>query len=458
MIPATSIRRAQFSRVPSLLAELGLRGLTVVTDMLHPRLRFGRWNSLLSGLAFARGLPVVEPQDGLWQQEPTPGSVTEPDMSCLIIAGALDTGGVESVVATLALGLPAHRIDVEVVCSEEGRMSEWLAEREVRVTRVPNADLADFTRSRQPDAIQLHRVDRTVLDALSPYASRTVPVFHAMEAYLDAATWAALAAFTRYTTACIAVSRSVADFFDSRIGSTAEVVVNGVPDPIGDLRDRHDAERLRLSAALGVALTPEDIVVVALQRFSDQKNAAGLVDAFLLAAESNPDLRLVVAGAPNSWLEVRRADILRRLHPRGARVHLLGDSDPAALLVGGDLFALDSFAEGGPVSAVEAVACGLPVVLSDVGFARQLVASTEVPGRVVARANSTMGQSALARERRKRHQSNRRQFAQALLEMARETPRLVTGVPTAFSKKVMVSGHAELLRRAATTSDRARRG
>lgn len=370
-------------------------------------------------------------------------------MRCLILAGALDTGGVETVVATLAEGLPAHGMDVEVVCTAEGKVSEWLRARGSLVTMVPPEQLADFAMARQPDAIQLHRVEREILSGLLPLAARSVPVFHAMESYLDDETWTALDEFARISSSCIAVSGSVAEFFAARIASQPTVVVNGVAAPIGDLVARHEGERRRLATAIGEQIDDDDILVVALQRFSDQKNAAGLVDAFLLAAESDRRLRLVIAGAPNSWLEVRRADILRRSHPRGARVHLLGDSDPAALLVGGDLFALDSFAEGGPVSAVEAVACGLPVVLSDVGFAQDLVAVSKVPGRVVRRANDALTQQAYAAERRKRHQSNREAFAAAILDLSTAVPRRVTGTPDQFSLPAMVAGHARALRDAA---------
>lgn len=436
------------------VSGVGLRSLTLVTDLLPPRVRFGHWNTLLRQLAFADGLPSVDPGEQLWESAPAPVHASQTDLSCLIVAGALDTGGVETVVATLAEGLPAHGIAAEVACSDEGRISQWLRDRGVRVTRVPTEELAGFVDARQPDAIQLHRIDRNMLTALMPVAPRTIPVFHAMESYLDEATWSALGAFARASAACIAVSPSVADFFAARITTTADIVVNGVASPIGDLNVRHENERRRLAAAIGVPFAADDIVVVALQRFSDQKNAAGLVDAFLLAAASDSRLRLVMAGAPSSWLEVRRADILRKTHPAGRRVHFLGDSDPAALLVGGDMFALDSFAEGGPVSAVEAVACGLPVVLSDVGFARELVAAAAVPGRVVRRANDTLTQASYAAERRRRHQSNREEFAAALLELADTEPRQASGAPDRFTLPTMVASHARALRVAAEAAGR----
>ncbi|MGO8610190.1 glycosyltransferase, partial [Rhizobium johnstonii] len=52
---------------------------------------------------------------------------------------------------------------------------------------------------------------------------------------------------------------------------------------------------------------------------------------------------------------------------------LLGNSDARTLLTAADAFVLDSFFEGWPVAATEAAAFGHPVILSDVGGARELV-------------------------------------------------------------------------------------
>jgi glycosyltransferase involved in cell wall biosynthesis len=450
-------------RVAAHGARAGLAALTAVADALPPRLRFGHWNTLMRVLSVGAVLPSIERQDRAAERQDraagrpvTSAAAPAPDMRCAIVAGDLDNGGVEAVIAGLARGLPHHGIAVEVLCTSAGRVAGELRAAGVDVRAVPAAELATHLAASAPDAIQLHRVDpalvRALRDAPDDLASRTVPVFHAMESYLDADAWAALGELLARAPLSVAVSASVRDFFAERVALPApRVVVNGAPPPSARMH-RGDA-RARLSAAIGTELAERDVLVLGLQRFSEQKNAAGLVDAFLLAAERLPGARLIVAGAPDSWLEFRRADALRRLHPHGDRVHLLGDSDPATLLSAADVYALDSFAEGGPLAAVEAAAFGLPVVLSDVGFARELVADGAA-GAVVPRANEDWSAAAVSRQRRRRHQRNRTAFAEALVAVAGRIGRAPQpGPPPArFTVDGMVAAHARALREVARSA------
>lgn len=449
-------RNAASRRTPcALLDRLGLACLllfTALTDALPPRLRFGHWQTVLRLLA-PREMPASLPKRPTEPPAPggarRPGTVGAPGARCLIVAGPMDVGGVESVVSMLALGLPLHGIDVEVVTTRAGRSAEELKASGVTVTPCSVAGLRALVADRQPDVIQLHRPDPGLVRQLIGTGVPTVPVFHAMESYLDRRAWQRLAELVRPGYPCVAVSEGVSEFFASRLGEVdIRVVVNGVPGTLGDdAPARSDARRL-LGEATGKGLIDEDVLVVGLQRFSDQKNAAGLVDAFVLAADSDPRLRLVLAGAPENWLEFRRADAIRRLSEHRSRIHLLGDSDAATVLRAGDVYALDSLAEGGPLSAVEAVVHGLPVVLSDVGFSRQLVASPQVRGEVVPRANRDYTQRAMAAQRRRWHQSNRVAFAAALSRVAGSARTRGSELPRDFTVDAMLAGHAAVLHRA----------
>lgn len=447
----SSRREGGRQRLRWFAAAMGLKALTAVTDIVPPRYRFGHWTRLMDLLSFGEQLPVLEFRE---MQNTGPASASASAVStshprrvtCMVLAGGLDSGGIEAVVGSLARGLPAHGIDVEVVGTSGGRIEKMLLEAGVAVSIMPSSHVADHLEHRQPDVIQLHRIDPSLLRALDAWAPRVVPVFHAMESYLTRAVWVELASLLARTGARISVSSSVREYFEHRAGADSWVVENGVV-PVPSCVMAKDEARTLVGQALGVRLDAGDVIVAGLQRFSDQKNPAGLVDAFLRAAEQDVRLRLIIAGGVNSWLELRRADVVRRRHKLGHRVHFLGDSDPSVLMSSADIFALDSFSEGGPIAALDALNHGLPIVISEVGFARELVAGCSNGAILVPRANRDFSQRAMAQQRRRSHQSNREAFASALLGIAREPfDGQRTQLPPDFVEAAMVGRHARILR------------
>jgi glycosyltransferase involved in cell wall biosynthesis len=108
--------------------------------------------------------------------------------------------------------------------------------------------------------------------------------------------------------------------------------------------------------------------IVTVGRLAWPKDPLTLVHA--LARVHGPFSALIVGSGP------RRADVeaeIRRLR-LGASVQVCGPrSDVPDLLAGADVFALASQSEGGPISILEAMAAGLPVIASDVGGVGEIV-------------------------------------------------------------------------------------
>jgi len=140
------------------------------------------------------------------------------------------------------------------------------------------------------------------------------------------------------------------------------------PDPIA---------RARLRTDLGV---PEDrVVIVAVSRLVRHKGFPELAAAM----REVPDADLWVVG--ERLLSDRGDDMLTLLRNSGIgeRLHLLGyRTDVAAILAAADIFVLPSHFEGLPMSVIEAMLCGLPVVATDIRGPREQVLP-EITGLLV---------------------------------------------------------------------------
>jgi sugar transferase (PEP-CTERM/EpsH1 system associated) len=120
---------------------------------------------------------------------------------------------------------------------------------------------------------------------------------------------------------------------------------------------------------------PAPVVIGTVGRVQDVKNQAALIEAFIrlraLAPAEAARLRLVIVGDGPL-----RAALARQVADAGIgeQVWLAGArSDIADLMRTFSVFALPSIAEGMPVTLLEAMSCGLPVVASRVGGIPELV-------------------------------------------------------------------------------------
>lgn len=139
------------------------------------------------------------------------------------------------------------------------------------------------------------------------------------------------------------------------------------------VRDR----RLR-SALTGATDRP---LILAIARLHAQKGLEHLI----AAARHVPEAVFAVAGEGPERVALERAVVGEGVSDR---FHLLGHrTDISELLAASDLFVLPSLFEGLPVSVLEAMAAGTPVVASDVPGTREAVID-QVTGTLVAPADA----------------------------------------------------------------------
>ena len=106
-------------------------------------------------------------------------------------------------------------------------------------------------------------------------------------------------------------------------------------------------------------------VVLFLGRLQERKGLQFLIPAFAQAVERVPDARLLIAGPDEGMLSIAQAQAEE--YDLGDRViftGLLTGPERLAALAAADLFAMPAVGEGFSMAMLEAMACGLPVLLT----------------------------------------------------------------------------------------------
>jgi len=164
------------------------------------------------------------------------------------------------------------------------------------------------------------------------------------------------------------------------------VIENGYDDArfVFDARARRDVRAER-------AIDDDAPVVVAVQRFSPEKDPRALTRAFSEVRARLPRAHLLLVGEGN---DARNAALTALVEERDrAHVHLLGARDDVArVLSAGDVFVSASRAEGVPNALAEALLVERVAVATDVGDTRLLACnalSLVAPGDVRALVEGT---------------------------------------------------------------------
>lgn len=142
-------------------------------------------------------------------------------------------------------------------------------------------------------------------------------------------------------------------------------------------------KKINLRKELGVE--EESLIVGFFARFHEMKDHINFLAAAEIVIQEMKSVHFVLAGRQ---VDDDNSVLVKEIEARGlsSTVHLLGQrNDVPKLLAGLDLYTISSRSEGFPLSVGEAMAAGIPCVVTDVGDAAKLVGDT---GLVVPPASS----------------------------------------------------------------------
>jgi glycosyltransferase involved in cell wall biosynthesis len=282
-------------------------------------------------------------------------------------------GGTEGQMSELARRLDRRRFEVHVACLH--RNGSWMHRATEGAASVADFPIRGFARlstigkmrsfaawCRERRIAVLHATDLYAnVFALPAALAAGVSVRIANRREINPDKSAGLMALQRlaYTCAHTIVANSSAARARLRQEGVSDRTITIIPNGI-DLSAYHVSPRQgRLRRILTVA------------NLRAEKAHETLIDAAALLLADYPDAEFRFAGGGSRLEDLRRYAARRGV---AARVHFLGHRDDVpALLADSDVFALTSRSEAFPNSVIEAMAAGLPLVVTNVGGVAELI-------------------------------------------------------------------------------------
>jgi glycosyltransferase involved in cell wall biosynthesis len=317
------------------------------------------------------------------------GAATGQKVRVLFVMIQMAMGGSERLIFNLVRNLDRRRFEPSIAWFASERPLREFEDLQVPLHYVPKRRRIDWSTMRRLAAIiREQRIDVVNAHHFLPFfyayygakvanRARLVYTEHSQADVLNIPRkWHAIARYMlRSSDGAIGISDGVARRLESHLGlepRSVHTIENGVDVALfGGAAHARPAVRQRLG------LSPTEIVIGHVANFRRNKNHMFLLRAFREVIRTRPNMKLLFIGTgaegdpENSEPEVARfietsglADSVRMLGYRADVQELLG-----AL----DVFCLVSYKEGLPLSLIEAMASGLPVIGTDIEGIRAVI-------------------------------------------------------------------------------------
>lgn len=302
----------------------------------------------------------------------------------------LAPGGIETIVCDLVRDDPVNTNVVSLEGTTDGLLSAWPQLQTIRTNihaldRKPGIQpavvwaLKSHLASLKPQAVFLHHIGPYLYGSIAARLARVPNIYHVEHDvwhYAEPKRRLMLSALERTTRLPhVAVSHDAAEKIRQMLpGCRVSVIPNGV-----------DIDRFkpgaRDAARFGFGLDPNQKLVGTAGRLVAVKGHDVLIRA---AAYLPANTAVAIAG---DGPELSRLKELASKLGLTDRIRFLGHTDRVEFLLPAfDVFCLPSHNEGMPRSILEAQACGIPVVATDVGAVREIVC--KATGRIVPAGDS----------------------------------------------------------------------
>lgn len=318
-------------------------------------------------------------------------------MRILHIITGLSTGGAETMLQRLLMHPNTAQQTFEVVSlTEVGELGREIAASGVAVhalhlsRRNPLSILrlmkmVSILRSARPELVQTWMYHANLIGGLAARLFGSAPVVWNIRQDVSDVSW------MRWSTWMVIrlggllarrIARSIVAVAQKTVGSHAKIgypaeMFTVIPNGIDTERFAPDeAAKDEVRAELGLDEAARLIGYFA--RYHPMKDHRTLIEAAGLLHQRDPQVHFVLCGR---GVEESNLALAAQIEAEGLEgcVHLLGlRKDVPRLLAALDLYAISSLSEGFPLAVAEAMSCGVPCVVTDVGDTLLLVGDTGV--------------------------------------------------------------------------------
>lgn len=322
-------------------------------------------------------------------------------MNIAHVIESLQVGGAEVLVTTLCRLQQERGHDVAVHClSQAGPLAQQLGENAIPVhvhSGLSNwqqlASLSRSFRRTSRHVVHCHNVGATIFGAIAARLAGTPAVISTRHGSISP---------TGKRRWLSGVAGRLCDFVVAVGEPTHRVLAaewGAIPRRIVTIRN--GASPARTSPSSTNSPEKHGLTAIMVARLAPPKDPATLLHAVALAIRDVPDLHLWIVGDGVLMPEVR--ELTSQLNIAD-RVSLFGQQENVGTyLAAADLFVLSSLSEGVPVSLLEALAAGLPFIVSNVGGMPEIAQISDA-GVVVEPRNPKALANALAHCGARRHE------------------------------------------------------
>ena len=313
---------------------------------------------------------IVKAVQKLFEMDHTVGAFSDSEIKVMQIMPEFRLAGAEIMVENLAAALEEHNISACVVSlyKERTAITDRLAEKNIPVfylgkKRGPDLRAAyrlyKLFRKERPTVVHTHRY---VLPYAGPAAMLAgVPVrVHTIHNIANKEVGTLRRKLNRFFYRhCHVIPVAISPRIKQTVTQEYALAEDEVPMVCNGI------DLKKITTKNSYDITGDSINLLHIGRFSEQKNHDGLIDAFKIIHEQVPKARLRLIGTGSLV-----SGIKEKVEALGLRdcVDFLGiKPDVCSYLFDADILLLPSLWEGMPITLIEAMAAGLPIVAASVG-------------------------------------------------------------------------------------------